>query len=187
METHKTYCINYTHAPTLHPANIVRNKYVIITSRRRFDVTITNLLRSLFARHVVYNMALIQTDDVHWKILLTSSAPRHLMDTTTQAIHMFSYFEDCSWHIVAGKCWLDSRKMDTVNAGQWSSSPSYDEYIRPTQKYFFYNTRGTPPSVVIAPRWLLVLLEIEQGQYLYMRADMQNVCFRIYGKSYRPK
>ena len=33
----------------LSPANIVCNKYVIISSRRRFDVIITYLLRSLFA------------------------------------------------------------------------------------------------------------------------------------------
>ena len=30
------------------PENIVRNKYVIITSKRCFDVMITHLLRSLF-------------------------------------------------------------------------------------------------------------------------------------------
>ena len=32
-----------------YPANIVRDEYVIITSKRRLDVIITYLLRTLFA------------------------------------------------------------------------------------------------------------------------------------------
>ena len=42
-------------AAMIYPANKLRNKYVIITSKRRFDVIITYLLRSMFAgKAIVY-------------------------------------------------------------------------------------------------------------------------------------
>ena len=40
--------------PRVYPANIIRNKYVIITSKRCFDVIITYLLRSSSAGYVFW-------------------------------------------------------------------------------------------------------------------------------------
>ena len=68
------------------PANIIRNKYVIIVSKRRFDVTITYSLRSLFAV-LVHVMGSGPTGESHYLDQLRHSSQTHICATRPQSVN----------------------------------------------------------------------------------------------------
>ena len=81
---------------TMFPANIIRNKYVIIVSKRRFDVTITYSLRSLFAV-LVHVMGSGPTGESHYLDQLRHRSQTHICATRPQSVNCS---RECIWFIV---------------------------------------------------------------------------------------